>query len=162
MTRGNGVRLRPANAEEYERVALEWYQDPEVLRFSEGGAEPYGREQIRRMFDTLSRKGELYLIEILVESTWRAVGDAALLCDALPIAIGRPGDRSRGTGTEVLQLLLVRARELGWAEARVSGVEPANVRARRLYERAGFIASPAETPGAGAPIAMVKALDEES
>jgi hypothetical protein len=61
--RGNDVRLRRAELEEYEQVALPWYQDAEVLQLSEGGEAPYDRLQIRRMFEVLSGKGELYLIE---------------------------------------------------------------------------------------------------
>jgi hypothetical protein len=47
--RGNGVRLRRAKLEEYEQVALPWYQDPEVLQLSEGGEPPYDRARIMRL-----------------------------------------------------------------------------------------------------------------
>jgi RimJ/RimL family protein N-acetyltransferase len=142
VDRGNGVRLRTAEADEYERVALAWYQDPEVLRFSEGGEPPYDRPRVRRMFDALSHKGELYLIEVLERSAWRPIGDAALLPDDLPIVIGHPDDRSRGFGTEALQLLLLRARELGRTDLVVASIHPDNIRSRRLFQRAGFAATP--------------------
>jgi RimJ/RimL family protein N-acetyltransferase len=135
LDRGRGVCLRSAILDEYERHALGWYRDPEVLRFSEGGSEPYGLEQIRAMFDALSRKGELYLIE----RGSQPIGDAALLPDEVPIVIGRPEDRSCGIGTEVLELLVMRARELGWREMRVAHIHPENVRSQRLYARAGFV-----------------------
>lgn len=106
----------PRCSDEYEHHALTWYRDPEVLRFSEGGSEPYEVEQIRAMFDALSRKGELYLIE----HASQPIGDAALLPDDVPIVIGRPEDRSRGIGTEVPY------------------IHPQNVRSQRLYARAGF------------------------
>ena len=136
------VRLRRAEIDEYARLALAWYRDPEVLELSEGGAAPYGLPEIRAMFDVLTAKGELYLIEVAEPDSWRAVGDAALLPDAMPIVIGCAADRSRGIGTEALQLLLRRARELDWTEVRVSSIAPDNVRSRRLFERAGFIAAP--------------------
>ena len=135
LDRGRGVRLRTAVLEEYERHALPWYRDPEVLRFSEGGSEPYGLEQIRAMFEALTRKGELYLIE----RASQPIGDAALLPDDVPIVIGRAEDRSAGVGTEVLELLILRARALGWEEMRVSHIDPENVRSQRLYARAGFV-----------------------
>jgi len=97
---------------------------------------------VRRMYDALSTKGELYLIEICEAGGWRAIGDAALLPDDVPIVIGRPEDRSRGLGGQVLQLLLRRARTLGWTELRVGAIDPANVRSRRMFERAGFVAPP--------------------
>ena len=159
LTRGNGVRLRRAELEEYEQVALPWYQDPEVLQLSEGGEPPYNREQIRRRFEVLSRKGELYLIEVQEAAGWRVVGDAALTPEDVPIVIGRPEDRARGIGTEVLQLMLLRARALGWTEVRATGIVPENHRSRRLFERAGFVVVPA-APGAGdAPIAMIKRIE---
>jgi RimJ/RimL family protein N-acetyltransferase len=158
MLCGNDVRLRRAELEEYERVALPWYQDPEVLQLSEGGEGPYDREQIRRMFEVLSGKGELYLIEVQEAAGWRVVGDAALIPEDVPIVIGRPEDRSRGIGTEVLRLLLLRARALGWTEVRAAGIVPANHRSRRLFERAGFVELPAASGTDVAPIAMIMRL----
>jgi RimJ/RimL family protein N-acetyltransferase len=158
ILRGNRVRLRRAELEEYEQVALPWYQDPEVLQLSEGGEAPYDRVQIRRMFEVLSGKGELYLIEVLEAAGWRAVGDAALIPEDVPIVIGSPQDRSRGIGTEVLQLLLLRARALGWTEIRATGIVPANYRSRQLLERAGFVEIPAAQGSDDAPIAMIKRL----
>lgn len=135
LDRGRGIRLRTPSLDEYLHHASPWYRDPEVLRFSEGGAQPYGPAQLRAMYDALSRKGELYLIERATEP----IGDAALLPDDVPIVIGRPDDRSRGIGAEVLELLVLRARELGWHELRVAHIDPDNVRSQRLYARAGFV-----------------------
>jgi RimJ/RimL family protein N-acetyltransferase len=146
---GRDIRLRTVELDEYVALAAEWYGDPEVLRFSEGGADPYGPAQLAAMYEALSRQGELYVIDVAS----CPVGDAALLPDAVPIVIGRPEYRSRGVGTAVLQLLIVRACELGWTEMRVSMIDPQNLRARRLYERAGFTA--VATVGA---IAMRKKL----
>jgi RimJ/RimL family protein N-acetyltransferase len=135
LDRGRGVCLRTAVLDEYERHALPWYRDPEVLGFSEGGSHPYGLEQIRAMFAALSRKGEFYLIE----RASQPIGDAALLPDDVPIVIGHPEHRSCGVGTEVLELLIMRAREIGWREMHVAYIHPENVRSQRLYARAGFV-----------------------
>jgi RimJ/RimL family protein N-acetyltransferase len=159
LSRGKGVRLRRAELEEYEQVAQLWYQDPEVLQLSEGGERPYDPARIRRMFEVLSGEGELYLIEVEEAAGWRAVGDAALLPDSMPIVIGQPKDRSRGIGSEVLRLLLLRARALGWAEVRVRGIDPTNRRSLRLFERAGFVAAPTPPGASNAPIAMKKRLE---
>jgi RimJ/RimL family protein N-acetyltransferase len=134
LDRGHGVRLRTTSLAEYERCARSWYRDPEVLRFSEAGSQPYGPEELRAMFEALSRKGELYLIE----HAQQPVGDAALLPDDVSLVIGRPDDRSRGIGTEALQLLIMRARELGWHDMHVAQIHPENVRSHRLFARAGF------------------------
>jgi RimJ/RimL family protein N-acetyltransferase len=158
LSRGNGVRLRRAELEEYERVALPWYQDHEVLQHSEGGEAPYDHVQVRRMFEVLSSKGELYLIEVEETDGWRVVGDAALIPEDVPIVIGRPEDRARGIGTEVLQLLVLRARALGWTEVR-AGIVPANQRSRRMFERAGFVVVAGAPDARGAAISMVKRLE---
>jgi RimJ/RimL family protein N-acetyltransferase len=157
---GNAVRLRQVSLDEYERVASPWYQDPEVLRLSEGGSAPYDRATIRLMFESLTRQGELYLIEVLDEATWRPVGDAALMRDSVPIMIGRPEDRSRGIGTEVVQLLLLRARALGWREVHASNIDPANVRVQRLFARAGFTVNPAAPRTGPGHIGMTRTLGE--
>jgi RimJ/RimL family protein N-acetyltransferase len=146
VAQDGAIRLRRVAADEYEQVALPWYQDPEVLQFSEGGEPPYDRARVRRMYDALSSQGELYLIELREPGGWRPIGDAALLPDDVPIVIGRPDDRSRGVGGAVLRLLLRRARALGWTELHVGAIDPANIRSRRMFERAGFVATP-RAPG---------------
>jgi RimJ/RimL family protein N-acetyltransferase len=156
----HGLRLRRVAAEEYEQVALPWYQDPEVLRFSEGGEPPYDRARVRRMYDALSTQGELYLVELREPGGWRAIGDAALLPDDVPIVIGRPEHRSRGLGGEVLQLLVCRARALGWTELHVGAIDPANIRSRRMFERAGFVATPrAPADNPSGPIMTLRLRD---
>ena len=139
VLQADAIRLRRTTAEEYERVALPWYQDPEVLRFAEGGEPPYDRARLRRMYDALTGKGELYLIELREADAWRAIGDAALLPDDVPIVIGRPEDRGRGLGAQVLQLLIARAHALGWRELNAGLIDPENHRSRRMFQRAGFV-----------------------
>jgi GNAT superfamily N-acetyltransferase len=107
------IRLQRVELDEYQRLAADWYANAEVLRLSEGGAQPYGPAQIEAMYKALCRQGELYVIDIATDDGWYAVGDAALLPDAVPIVVGRPEYRSRGVGTAVLQLLIARARERG-------------------------------------------------
>jgi RimJ/RimL family protein N-acetyltransferase len=108
----------------------------------------------------LSDAGELYFVEVLTDGAWRPVGDAALLPDDVPIVIGRPEDRSRGIATEAMQLLVMRARELGWTELRSGPIDPANVRSRRLFQRAGFVELPAASPG-DVSVFMVRALERD-
>ena len=148
------LRLRRVTADDYVQIALPWYQDPEVLRFSEGGELPYDHARMRRMYDALTAQGELYLIELCEAGAWRPIGDAALLPDDVPIVIGRPEDRGRGLGAQVLQLLIQRARSLGWVELHAGTIDPENHRSRRMFERAGFVAISA-APAAGATARVV-------
>jgi RimJ/RimL family protein N-acetyltransferase len=159
LCRHDRVRLRSAELDEYERVALAWYQDPEVLRFSEGGEPPYDLARLRRMFEVMSAKGELYFIDERVGGAWRPVGDVGLLPDDVPIVIGRPEDRSRGIGSETLELIAMRARELGWTELRTGPIDPANIRSRRLFQRAGFVEQPADASAGDAHVRMIRVLE---
>lgn len=134
---GEGQKIRPQQRRHFERPS----RTPRLAEL-----------------EVLSGKGELYLIELQEPAGWRVVGDAALIPEDVPIVIGRPEDRSRGIGTEVLQLLLLRARALGWTEIRATGIVPANYQSRRLFERAGFVEIPAAPGSDDAPIAMIKSL----
>jgi GNAT superfamily N-acetyltransferase len=91
------------------------------------------------MFSMMCTRCEVYIIEIRENEGWRPAGDASLCREAgTPIVIGRAQDRSRGIGRIVLARLVERARELGWPAMVVSGIYTDNLRARRLYEGAGF------------------------
>jgi L-amino acid N-acyltransferase YncA len=111
-----------------------------VLRFSEGeGTPPYDAAMVERMFREMATRCDVFIIEVDQGGTWHAIGDAALCQTAgTPITIGDAAFRSRGLGRRVLALLIARARALGWPRMIVSGIFTDNVRARRLYEGAGF------------------------
>jgi RimJ/RimL family protein N-acetyltransferase len=133
------LRLRPAVLPDDVTLGAPWYSDPEVLHFSEGeGTPPYDAEMVERMYRQLAAHGELYIIEVQHGAEWRAIGDAALCPNSLPIVIGEAAFRSRGLGTRVLRLMIRRARALGWAKLGIQGIYTYNIRSRRLFERAGF------------------------
>jgi GNAT superfamily N-acetyltransferase len=133
------VRLRPyAGAADVER-AVAWYQDPEVLYFSEGpDAEPFDRARVERMYQYLARVGELYVIEVATDAGWLPVGDVTLSPETLPIVVGEAAWRGRGIGSRVLALLIARARTLGWPALAAKHIWPDNTRSRRLFQRHGF------------------------
>ena len=133
------LRLRPAKLPDDISIAVVWYQDPEVLYYSEGkDVAPYDYKIVEKMYNTLASTGELYIIEIFVNNKWLPIGDATLSKDSLPIVIGEKEYRSRGFGKRVLRLLIKRAKELGLGRLRVKGVYEYNERAKRLFEGAGF------------------------
>ncbi|MHB9146841.1 MAG: GNAT family N-acetyltransferase [Symbiobacteriia bacterium] len=153
MLSGFDLRLRLAELPRDVAAAVPWYQDPEVLRFSEGeGTPPYDATMVERMYRYLSEHGELYLIEVREgKGNWHAIGDATLCRDSLPLVIGEPEYRSRGLGKRVLRSLIDRARELGWAELQVKRVFTYNARSRRLFEGAGFTLAGSGTDEDGRP-----------
>lgn len=134
------VRLRPVDLDKDMGSFLEWYTNPDVLFYSEGPKTlPYGPDVIKRMQQKLSELGEAYIIEILENGKWKAIGDASITNDKTPITIGAEEYWGRGIGTKVLRLLLGRARELGMKKLKVSGIYEYNARSLRLYSNAGFV-----------------------
>ncbi len=133
------LRLRPAQLPADIALAVPWYQDPEVLYYSEGpGVAPYDIAIVARMYAYLARHGELYLIEVQTDHGWQPIGDATLMPESMPLVIGEQSYRSRGVGKRVLRLLIERARSLGWSRLQVARVFTYNVRSRRLFEALGF------------------------
>jgi RimJ/RimL family protein N-acetyltransferase len=139
-THDANIRLRPVALPDDIAAAVGWYRDPEVLHLSQGaGVAPFDAAMVERMFSDMATRCEVYIIEVREKDGWRAVGDAALCHEAgTPIVIGQARDRSRGIGRIVLACLVERAKALGWPEMVVSGIYTDNLRARRLYEGAGF------------------------
>lgn len=66
------LMLRPASLADVES-ALEWYRDPEVVRFSEGTADPYGHDRVERMYSYLKDSGHFFMIEVLSQGAWKPV-----------------------------------------------------------------------------------------
>jgi GNAT superfamily N-acetyltransferase len=137
------VRLRPARLPEDIDIALPWYCDSDVLYYSERTEDAYDRNTVEKMYRYFIEHGELYLIEIKEKDSWLPIGDAALCSDTMPIVIGCAEYRSRGIGKRVVRMLIERARALNWSILYIKRVYDDNVRARRLYEGAGFV--PVET-----------------
>ena len=134
------LRLRPVKLFEDCSLALKWYQDPEVLYYSEGeNVTPYTLDIIKRMYLYLNHIGELYIIGVHLEQGWYPIGDATLAKDTLPIVIGEKEYRSIGLGKRILKLLIQRARELGWQKLKVRKVFSYNQRSLKLYLSLGFI-----------------------
>lgn len=139
MLQDGDLRLRSCDAVRDVDAALPWYRDPEVLRMSEGtGALPFDRERVARMYLHLASVGELYMIEVRDETSWRTVGDVTLAQDTLPIVIGETNYRGRGLGGRVLDLLIGRAKALGWDHLQAKHVFTYNEPSRRLFSSRGF------------------------
>lgn len=133
------LRLRPAVLPDDVTVAIPWYQDPELLYYSEGpAAGPYDAEGILGMYKYLAGIGELYIIEAATPAGWRSIGDVTLAPRTLPIVIGDPHYRGQGFGGRAVRLLVNRARALGWERLAVKSIYTYNPRSRRMFESAGF------------------------
>lgn len=77
------VRLRPIVLPDDIDMAIDWYYDPEVLYYSEGGAEPYDADGVQRMYKYLLNKGEVFIIEVDTPHGWLCIGDISLCTEIL-------------------------------------------------------------------------------
>jgi ribosomal protein S18 acetylase RimI-like enzyme len=86
-------------------------------------------------------------------------GDGVLaLRDGPELAIAvAPGHRGRGIGGDLLTSLARRAADAGYARLLLS-VDPENGRARRLYERAGFVYVDTDDAARGTSLIMELAV----
>ncbi|KIL34596.1 hypothetical protein SD70_32480 [Gordoniibacillus kamchatkensis] len=137
----NDLRLRPIALPQDVAAAVPWYQDPEVLYYSEGGAssKPYDYEKVQAMYNYLLNKAEVYIIEVDTKDGWLPIGDVALFHESgVPIVIGNPEYRSKGIGKRVMRLIINRAKVLGRTNIRTNGIYIFNKRSRRLFESLGF------------------------
>ena len=132
-----GLRLRRFDGN-YD-LALPWYQDRETVLLVDGAAEPYTPERIRRMYDYLAARGELYWIEVREGEGFIPIGDVTFWRRDMPIVIGMPGYRGRGVGGRVIEALCQRARELNYHDIYVNEIYDFNAGSRRCFERAGFV-----------------------
>ncbi|WP_079708757.1 GNAT family N-acetyltransferase [Paraliobacillus ryukyuensis] len=135
----NYLRLRAIQLPEDLDVALPWYQDQEVLYYSEGeGTKPYDWSTIERMYSYLLTVGDVYMIEIHQAPHWHPIGDVTLSKEMLPIIIGEKAYRGIGVGRLVIAHLIKYARELGWNELKVKKIYIYNTPSIRLFTSLGF------------------------
>jgi RimJ/RimL family protein N-acetyltransferase len=133
------VRLRTPNRTDWEK-ALPWYQNPSMLYYSEGVTDKvYDMDIISRMYEFLSKIGELYFIEIYEEDDWKAIGDATLSEENMPIAIGNEKYWGKGIGKKVISKLIERAKEIKLKKIYIPAIYTYNERSQNLFKSMGFV-----------------------
>lgn len=131
------LRLRKPEPSQWA-MALPWYQDPQVLRFSEGTDQPYDMEVVNRMYEYLQEIGELYFIEIKEGDQWLPIGDVTLADTTMPVTIGIPKYWGQGIGRKAIIRLLDRARDLGYKTIKLKKIYHYNQRSQRMFQAVGF------------------------
>ena len=133
------IRLRKPIEEEYI-LALPWYQNPEVLYYSEGqNVKPYDMETIRRMYKYLRNIGELYFIEAFEDYKWVAIGDVTLSEENMPIVLGNEKFWGKGIGKKVIGRLIDRAKRIKLDRIYIPTIYKYNARSSNLFKSFGFI-----------------------
>lgn len=132
------LRLRTPKQEDWH-IALPWYQNRNILYFSEGVTDKvYDIAVIHNMYSYLSEIGELYYIEVLLEN-WTAIGDVTLAESNFPIVIGNEDYWGQGIAKVVLTKLLDRAKQVGMNKITVPEIYKYNDRSRSLFQSLGFV-----------------------
>ncbi|MEV0963534.1 GNAT family protein [Streptomyces sp. NPDC049910] len=147
---GAKVVLRPFTEEDAPTMA-EILRDPEVLLLTgSAGAPPLPDERLRSWYATRSEQTDRLDLAVVDRASGELVGEAVLnewdernrSCSFRTL-IG-PRGRDRGLGTETVRLITGYGFErLGLNRISLS-VYAFNARARRAYEKAGFVAEGTE------------------
>ncbi|MFF0135739.1 GNAT family N-acetyltransferase [Streptomyces sp. NPDC005227] len=149
MLTGEKTVLRPFTVDDAP-VMAEILRDPDVLRLTGSPVEEFEAERLRQWYGTRAAQTDRMDLGVVDRATGELVGEAVLFeRDArnhnctFRILVG-PRGRDRGLGTEATRLILGHAFEqLGLHRVSLH-VFTFNPRARRAYEKAGFVAEGVE------------------
>ena len=131
-------------------ILHKWNSDPEVLFYSDGNADGYSMEMVKRIYHGVCEHAFCFMIEY----EGRAIGETYLqemnlerILKKLPgkdlrridIMIGEKEFWGKGIGTEAVRILV----DFGFAEERADaifgcGVVESNVRSFKMFQRLGF------------------------
>ncbi|QYX79940.1 GNAT family N-acetyltransferase [Streptomyces akebiae] len=146
---GERAVLRPF-AEDDATVMARILADPEVVRLTGSATEEFGADRLRAWYGSRSEQNDRLDLGIVDRASGELVGETVLhewdeanrSC-CFRVLIG-PGGRNKGLGTEAVRLTVGHAFE-GLGLHRVSlYVFTHNPRARRAYEKVGFVAEGVE------------------
>ena len=146
---GERAVLRPFTEDDVP-VMTGIVHDPEVIRLTGSPAEEFDAERLRSWYASRNSQVDRLDLGIVDRASGELVGEAVLnewdernrSC-SFRILIG-PGGRDRGLGTEAVRLIVGHAFEqLGLHRVSLY-VFAFNPRARRAYEKAGFVAEGVE------------------
>ena len=132
----SNLRLRAYDG--HYQVAFSWYQDPELVYLVDGKKGSYSLEKIKRMYEVLNQRGELYFIEVKQDDSWLPIGDVTFSENDLLIVIGVETYQSIGIGREVIGALIERARSLSYQRLWVQNIYDFNLSSKKLFTSFGF------------------------
>ena len=133
------LRLRKYDGH-YE-LFLPGYQNPVVYQNSEGifdESKIPTLDYVKGMCNYLAKVGELYYIEAKENGLFRPIGDVTVKDENPPIAIWEDAYRGKGIGKLVMQAVIDRLKELGFAKITGSTVYQWNTSSQKLHESLGF------------------------
>ena len=135
----DSLRLRKDDGH-YE-LFLPGYQNPMVYQNSEGIFDENripDLDYVKGMCTYLAKVGELYYIEVKENDVFIPIGDVTVKEENPPIAIWVDTYRGKGIGKLVMQTVIARLKELGFAKITGSTVYQWNTSSQKLHEGLGF------------------------
>jgi RimJ/RimL family protein N-acetyltransferase len=146
---GEKALLRPFTEDDVP-VMTRVLADPEVIRLTGSPAEEFGEERLRSWYGSRDEQADRLDLGVVDRASGELVGEVVLFewdrhnrnC-AFRTLIG-PGGRDRGLGTEAVRLTVGYAFERLGLHRVSLWVFAHNPRARRAYEKAGFVAEGVE------------------
>ena len=133
------LRLRKYDGH-YE-LFLPGYQNPVVYQNSEGifaESRIPNLDYVKGMCTYLAKVGELYYIEAKENDIFIPIGDVTVKDENPPIAIWVDTYRGKGIGKLVMQAVIDRLKEQGFAKITGSTVYQWNTASQKLHEALGF------------------------
>lgn len=115
-----------------DKVALQWYQDPELCKQVDNIDFVYTLERLKSMYDYLSTHGECYYIEYQN----RLVGDVTLKGDEISIVICKEY-QNRHIGRRCIQNVIELAKEKGLTAVKAE-IYPFNRQSQVMFRSVGF------------------------
>ena len=135
----DSLRLRKYDG--HFELFLPGYQNPVVYQNSEGIFDENripDLDYVKGMCNYLAKMGELYYIEVKETDTYVPIGDVTIKDENPPIAIWVDTYRGNGIGKLVMQTVIDRLKELGFAKITGSTVYQWNTSSQKLHESLGF------------------------
>lgn len=135
----DSLRLRKYDG--HYALFLPGYQNPIVYQNSEGIFDESripNLDYVQGMCTYLAKVGELYYIEAKEMGKYVPIGDVTIKDENPPIAIWADAYRGKGIGKQVMQTVMDRLKELGFAKISGSTVYQWNTASQKLHEHLGF------------------------
>jgi RimJ/RimL family protein N-acetyltransferase len=137
--------LRPLVEADVGQSYLDWFSDPEVIRFIEAARVPQSIESLRCFIRVRQGRADVWFHGIFVGKDAKLVGtikcepiDSKAGVAVMGILIGELGWRGAGLAGEVISAVAAALRNRAGIARLELGVHPDNNRAVRAYERIGF------------------------
>ena len=147
MIYGEGIRLRAAEREDVKKFCI-WVNDPDVTRYLSLYL-PMSAVDEENWFERMTKRDQsekTLVIEARDGDSWKMIGNCGVFdidpvnrSGELGIMLGEKDEWNKGYGTEAMLLLVRHCFETLNLNRAYLRVYAENLRAKRSYEKAGFV-----------------------